>query len=82
MAITAENFVDALNAHGIDTPEKCNAFVAIATLQVNRVGKQIALDALDSEQSQAAQAIEQRRQALSAAIQDDTAAIIAALPRQ
>lgn len=80
MAITAQDFVDALNIHGIDTPAKCNDFVAIASLQVSRVGKQIALAALDAEQNQAVQAIEQKRQVLSAAIQADTSAIIAALP--
>ena len=79
MAITAEQFADSLNKAGIDTPAKADKFVQIAARQVSRVGKQLALADLDRAQTAAVQSIEQQRQALTAAIQADTDAIVAAL---
>ena len=47
--ITAQDFVDALNNHGIDTPAKANRFVAIAAPQVERAGLSIQLAALSKQ---------------------------------
>jgi hypothetical protein len=77
--MTTDQLLNAFIAAGFDTPAKVQGLLSMASAQMTRNAKLIAIDALNNEHAAAAQAIEAKRQQLQSDVDAITAQITGAV---